>query len=592
MELFCPVCATTKALVKIPRDPATRRYQEPGELIHVDTWGPYPVPGWDKTRFFLLATDDAKRFTWCERFIRKDDLIDVFVRLHKRLEKAHGFTIRRYRTDNEFFRSDKIKKWYEKHSITLEITAPYAHHQNGVSERGHRTEREKTAAMLQENTLSQQIRRIIQERGEEMLRNSNIPESLWPEAFEQAVWLKNRSPTRALKNKKTPWESLESHKPDLSRERIWGSRAYVTRPPEVRAAGRDSKLTSPRGWLGYFVGCESESIYRIWEPEKKKVLRISVARIDDGEGLDDDHEDPNINQRVIREPEMLESISEDALTLPSEESELSELSESEEELADEREVMFATKRLRSNDDTESEDDSKDSSSLSDCIDSDPSCSAKEKIEEFPRISALPRNPAKKARTWASRRNTGIRGLRPDDSKCERCFRRKRYCDGERPCGLCTQVKHLCKDQDELSKLLIPEENRDLSGDVPQAQDPLEKCHRCFHQRCFCDQTKPNCGQCTKHGKRCHSPKAKHVRQDASAKCQRCLDYGYICDGQKPKCGRCARGNHPCRAPTRPKKYHQNKGTGKQDPTAKCHHCLKRNRRCDGNRPAQHASLWK
>ena len=38
--------------------------------------------------------------------------------------------------------------------------------------------------------------------------------------------------------------------------------------------------------MGYLVGCESESIYRIWDPDKKKVIRLSAARIDEGEGLD------------------------------------------------------------------------------------------------------------------------------------------------------------------------------------------------------------------------------------------------------------------------------------------------------------------
>ena len=60
---FCPVCATTKALVHFPRDPATRRAQEPGELIHANTWGPYPVRGFDNTKLYLFMTNDATRFT-------------------------------------------------------------------------------------------------------------------------------------------------------------------------------------------------------------------------------------------------------------------------------------------------------------------------------------------------------------------------------------------------------------------------------------------------------------------------------------------------------------------------------------------------
>ena len=59
-----------------------------------------------------------------------------------------------------------------------------------------------------------------------------------------------------------------------------------------------TKLHSPRGWLGYFVGCESEAMYHIYSPKKHKVYRIRVARIKDGEGLDDPHDTPCLEDRV------------------------------------------------------------------------------------------------------------------------------------------------------------------------------------------------------------------------------------------------------------------------------------------------------
>lgn len=134
--------------------------------------------------------------------------------------------------------------------------------------------------MVQELTISNRLTKIIVERGYEMLRTTSIPKKLWPKAVKYAVWLKYRSPTKAHKYKKTPFEAVEGIKPDFSRDRIWGSRAYVTIPHKTRIG--DPKLHSPRVWLGYFIGCKSESIYRIWNPEKEKVIRISMARIEDG----------------------------------------------------------------------------------------------------------------------------------------------------------------------------------------------------------------------------------------------------------------------------------------------------------------------
>jgi hypothetical protein len=154
--------------------------------------------------------------------------------------------------------------------------------------------------MVLETSISGQVSKIILEKGTELLRISSIPENLWPEAIQHAVWLKNRTPARALrkKDKKTPYEALKGDKPTLIRERIWGSRAYVTYPQEFRARAEMTKLHSPRGWLGYFVGCESEAMYHIYSPKKHKVYRISAARVEDGEGLDDPHDAPCLEDRV------------------------------------------------------------------------------------------------------------------------------------------------------------------------------------------------------------------------------------------------------------------------------------------------------
>lgn len=59
----CPICMTTRALVKIPRDPARRKFASPGSLLHCDIWGPYPIRGINDTKYFFFVVDDATRFT-------------------------------------------------------------------------------------------------------------------------------------------------------------------------------------------------------------------------------------------------------------------------------------------------------------------------------------------------------------------------------------------------------------------------------------------------------------------------------------------------------------------------------------------------
>ena len=69
-------------------------------------------------------------------------------------------------------------------------------------------------------------------------------------------------------------------------------------PLDFRTTAKMIKLQSPRGWLGCFVGCESEAMYHIYSPEKHKIYRIGVARVEDGEGLDDSQDGQCLEDRV------------------------------------------------------------------------------------------------------------------------------------------------------------------------------------------------------------------------------------------------------------------------------------------------------
>lgn len=100
--------------------------------------------------------------------ILEEVMPDALRKLHKNIERKYSITIRRYRMDNQ---------------LNLEPTGPYAHHQVGVAERVNRTIREGAGALIHETTLAGQISKIITEEGEEILRESTLPETLWPEAI-------------------------------------------------------------------------------------------------------------------------------------------------------------------------------------------------------------------------------------------------------------------------------------------------------------------------------------------------------------------------------------------------------------------------
>jgi transposase InsO family protein len=283
IKSVCPVCATSRAIVKIPKEPATRRATEFGALFHADGWGPYSIQGLDGTTKFVFVTDDASRNLYCLRIAKKSDAPDALKQFTKTVEKKHDITVRSWRVDNEFFKGP-FKEWCERKGMTIEPTAPYAHHQVGVAERRNRVIREGAAAMINENTLSGQLACITIGKADRMMRSTNLPADLWPEAVDHAVWLANRTPTKALKDK-TPWEFVMKEKPDLSKEKVWGSRVYVSLTAE-QTHGKP-KLHTDRAWLGYFVGMDNESTYRVYYPDQNQVKRVAFARVDEREGQDD-----------------------------------------------------------------------------------------------------------------------------------------------------------------------------------------------------------------------------------------------------------------------------------------------------------------
>ena len=97
---------------------------------------------------------------------------------------------------------------------------------------------------------------------------AKLPMSLWAEAFNWAVYLKNRLPHSAL-NGKTPYEALYNQLPSISHLRPFGTRCYVHIPEEKRVAG--SKL-EPRAEEGRLVGYTgTPSLFRVYIPKRRTV---------------------------------------------------------------------------------------------------------------------------------------------------------------------------------------------------------------------------------------------------------------------------------------------------------------------------------
>jgi hypothetical protein len=53
-----------------------------------------------------------------------------------------------------------------------------------------------------------------------------------------------------------------------------------------------------RGLLAYFVGFETEAVMLAYDDEKDKVIRLTAARVNHGNGLYDPHEGDSFQDRV------------------------------------------------------------------------------------------------------------------------------------------------------------------------------------------------------------------------------------------------------------------------------------------------------
>ena len=604
-----------------------------GDLIHVDTWGPYPVEGYDGSFYFIFFTDDATRFTWCEPFTSKDQIPDKFRLLHRRIEKTYNATIRRYRFDNEFVR-DGISNWLEKHGVSIEPSAPYAHHQVGVAERSHRTVRDRASAMMQERTVAGQINNIISERGKEMLRESSLPENLWPEAVRHSTYIENRSPTKAHKFRKTAWQALHDIKPSLARERIWGSRAYVTVPHEALAR-RGPKVQTQRAWLGYFVGCESESIYRIWRPDEHRVYSISMARIEDGEGLDDPQDGPSLRDREpppvdtdhdIHEPDSDGSSHENSQhdntdhtsTGHSDALSSNDIGDRTPADADQDPLTFDDP---SPSDLDAEFDAGGGILLTSEDDLDSGSEADDESHGQPVMSEyFDQLRHKEANMVVKRKRPAVdsdlhgdepvseygtesdsdpdyrvdRRGRPiwnDGTRCEHCITNSQRCDGDRPCSSCQRLYGVsCIEPREHVLASIRKDLRNVQKKLPPV-DARGPCRRCFVDglRCKYTQGEQKCDNCIAHQRKCtldlegaeeeqEKRKKSHRKNEKGVpmkeKCAGCRTYRRRCDGKRP-CGTCIeqQREHKCR-------YED--GNDKFVP--KCNRCRANKGSCDKKKP--------
>jgi hypothetical protein len=204
------------------------------DLLHMDTCGPFPTLTPQKTAYFWTILDDASNFGHTSLLATKSDAFPAYRSVEASWELKSGRRVRTIRCDGaKELIQGQFGDYLVARGITQQVTAPYAHSQNGKSERYVRT---------------------LEDSAQTLLADSGLPPSFLGDAVLTVQYLHNRLPTTTLPADTTPYELMEKSKPDLSHLRVWGCQCFAHIPEELRTKG------GPRRFEGIFVGYEENRI--------------------------------------------------------------------------------------------------------------------------------------------------------------------------------------------------------------------------------------------------------------------------------------------------------------------------------------------
>jgi hypothetical protein len=200
----------------------------------MDTCGPFPVLTPQRTSLFWTILDDASNYGHTALLAHKSDAFSAYLPVEASWELKSGHRVRAIHCDGakELIEGKFAKHLLEK-GITQQVTAPYAHSQNGKAERYVRT---------------------LEDGAQTLLAESGLPQSFQGDAILTIQYLRNQLPTTTLPNDTTPYECMEKSKPDLSHLRVWGCQCFVHIPEELCTKG------GPRRFEAIFVGYEENRV--------------------------------------------------------------------------------------------------------------------------------------------------------------------------------------------------------------------------------------------------------------------------------------------------------------------------------------------
>jgi transposase InsO family protein len=277
VEQFCDVCMLMKRRRLPFLQQSSFQAKEWLELVHGYLRGPVTPATPRGRRYVLLLVDDLSHYMWVVVLESKGETPNAIRRAQAAAEAECDRKLCVLRTNNDGeFTAAEFASCYVDEGVQDHYSAPYSPQQNSVVERHNQT----VVGMAQT-----------------LLKQREIPAVFWGEAGVMAVYILNRSPTKAL-NSRTPYEAWHGRKSGVSHLQVFGCLAFGK---ELGHIGKLNDRSTLRVFIGY---AEDSNAYCILDPGTQRVCTTHNVVFDEGRGwvrdkMVDDGSTPTYNNFTV-----------------------------------------------------------------------------------------------------------------------------------------------------------------------------------------------------------------------------------------------------------------------------------------------------